>query len=558
MYMKKWISALTLIFLFLSTQISIAGPVTDRIAGYINQTTSLIDVWNRNAETADALTAAAQDSIDSKQFSAIVTLGAQSTTWLAKSVTDTTSWQTLRSTENSECTAIRNDTTNSLDISNAKDACMEFRDALNAAEDSRNAAVQAHAAAITALSNLSSSAVATKARVLVLQTSSMNLLNDLDNDFSSTDAIIVDIEDAIDSKNFAAISLLTARSSTVTAKLAANKLSLLQFKGGEELECTGIKIDVSNAGSKAAKDSCSELLDILNAIQFNQSRLDQEQSRILLKLGQLGSAKTDADKLAADKLAADAKAAADKIAADTKAATDKIAADAKAAADKIAADTKAAADKIAADTKAAADKAAADAAATANRISAEKVAADARIAAEAKAAADKIAAEAKAAADKIAAEAKASADKIAADKVASELEAAQLKLIAEKEAADKVVAAAKAAAEKEAADKEKTEKLIADAKAEAAKIIADANAAAAKVSATPKASPRATPSPSSKVSVKATPTPKSSAKYSPKPTVTPTPTKPSTKKITITCTKGTLTKKVTAVKPICPSGYKKK
>ena len=523
--MKKWISALTLIFLFLSTQISFAGPVTDRIAGFTKQANSLTDVWNRNAETADALTAAAQDSIDSKQFSAIVTLGAQSTTWLAKSVTDTTSWQTLRSTENSECTAIRNDTTNSLDISNAKDACMEFRDALNAAEDSRNAAVQAHAAAVTTLSNLSSSAVATKARVLVLQTSSMNLLNDLDNDFSSTDAIIVDIEDAINSKNFAAISLLTARSSTVTAKLAANKLSLLQFKGSEELECTGIKIDVSNAGSKAAKDSCSELLDILNAIQFNQSRLDQEQSRILLKLGQLGSAKTDADKLAADKLAADAKAAADKIAADTKAA----------------------ADKITADTKAAADKAAADAAATANRISAEKVAADARIAAEAKAAADKIAAEAKA-----------SADKIAADKVASELEAAQLKLIAEKEAADKVVAAAKAAAEKEAADKEKTEKLIADAKAEAAKIIADANAAAAKVSATPKASPRATPSPSSKVSVKATPTPKSSAKYSPKPTVTPTPTKPSTKKITITCTKGTLTKKVTAVKPICPSGYKKK
>jgi len=30
------------------------------------------------------------------------------------------------------------------------------------------------------------------------------------------------------------------------------------------------------------------------------------------------------------------------------------------------------------------------------------------------------------------------------------------------------------------------------------------------------------------------------------------------KKTTITCVKGKLTKKVTAVKPICPSGYKKK
>jgi len=30
------------------------------------------------------------------------------------------------------------------------------------------------------------------------------------------------------------------------------------------------------------------------------------------------------------------------------------------------------------------------------------------------------------------------------------------------------------------------------------------------------------------------------------------------KKKTITCVKGKLTKKVTAVKPVCPSGYKKK
>jgi hypothetical protein len=30
------------------------------------------------------------------------------------------------------------------------------------------------------------------------------------------------------------------------------------------------------------------------------------------------------------------------------------------------------------------------------------------------------------------------------------------------------------------------------------------------------------------------------------------------KKSTITCQKGKLTKKVTAVKPVCPSGYKKK
>ena len=65
------------------------------------------------------------------------------------------------------------------------------------------------------------------------------------------------------------------------------------------------------------------------------------------------------------------------------------------------------------------------------------------------------------------------------------------------------------AVEKAAADKAAADKIIQDAKLEAAKIIADAKAAAIK-------------------------------------------------KITITCVKGKLTKKVTAVKPKCPSGYKVK
>jgi hypothetical protein len=45
------------------------------------------------------------------------------------------------------------------------------------------------------------------------------------------------------------------------------------------------------------------------------------------------------------------------------------------------------------------------------------------------------------------------------------------------------------------------------------------------------------------------------------PTPTPTPTasnKPVIKKVTITCIKGKTSKKVTAVKPKCPAGYKKK
>ncbi|MCX6457066.1 MAG: hypothetical protein NTV90_05635 [Actinobacteria bacterium] len=76
------------------------------------------------------------------------------------------------------------------------------------------------------------------------------------------------------------------------------------------------------------------------------------------------------------------------------------------------------------------------------------------------------------------------------------------------------IAAAKAAADKKIADeKAAADKIIAD-KAAADKVIADKAAAAAKAAAA--------------------------------------------KKITITCVKGKLTKKVTAVKPVCPSGYKKK
>jgi len=59
-----------------------------------------------------------------------------------------------------------------------------------------------------------------------------------------------------------------------------------------------------------------------------------------------------------------------------------------------------------------------------------------------------------------------------------------------------------------------------------------------------------------------TPTPTPTPEPTPTPTVvvTPTPTpKPTVaKKITITCVKGKLVKKVSAIKPACPAGYKKK
>jgi hypothetical protein len=76
-----------------------------------------------------------------------------------------------------------------------------------------------------------------------------------------------------------------------------------------------------------------------------------------------------------------------------------------------------------------------------------------------------------------------------------------------------------------------------------------------------------TPTPTPVATQTATPTPAPTPTPTPTPVVTPTPTptptvvatvKPAAKKTTITCVKGKTSKKVTAVKPKCPAGYKKK
>ncbi len=109
---------------------------------------------------------------------------------------------------------------------------------------------------------------------------------------------------------------------------------------------------------------------------------------------------------------------------------------------------------------------------------------------------------------KVEADAKAAADL----KAKQEADAKAAAEIAKKEADAKAAAeiAKKEADAKAAAEIAAGEKIIADAKAEAARILAAAKAAAAK------------------------------------------------KKVTITCIKGKSVKKVTAVKPVCPKGYKKK
>jgi len=62
-----------------------------------------------------------------------------------------------------------------------------------------------------------------------------------------------------------------------------------------------------------------------------------------------------------------------------------------------------------------------------------------------------------------------------------------------------------------------------------------------------------TSTPTAIPSASATPTPS----VTPSASATPTPTPNVVKKLTIKCVKGKLVKKVTAVKPVCPKGYKK-
>ena len=213
------------------------------------------------------------------------------------------------------------------------------------------------------------------------------------------------------------------------------------------------------------------------------------------KAAAIDAANAAADAALSAAEAADAKTTADKAAAELKA---KQEADAK-----VAAELKAKQD---ADAKAAADlKAKQEAEAKAAAELKAKQEAEAKAAAELKA---KQEAEAKAAAEL---KAKQEADaKAAADKAAAELKA--------KQEAD-----AKAAADKAAADlkaKQEADAKAAADKAAAAKVLAAAAAAAKAKAAKAKAA--------------------------------------AAKKKTITCVKGKLTKKVTAVKPVCPKGYKKK
>lgn len=162
------------------------------------------------------------------------------------------------------------------------------------------------------------------------------------------------------------------------------------------------KVEDLIAKEKALKEA-NERLKLLEKNVAELQKLVEMKNKSLAELQKQAASRQTIDK-AAEKKAAEDKAAAEKKALADKAAAEKKAAEEKAAADKAAAEKKAAADKKAAEDKAAAEKKAAEDKAAAEKKALADKAAEEKAAAEKKAVEDKAAAEKKTAEEKTAAE----------------------------------------------------------------------------------------------------------------------------------------------------------
>jgi hypothetical protein len=164
--MKRLVTALTFVLLiclfqsFPGKESAFAGPITDRIVPFIKQSNSLIDAWNQNAEIADALAVAAENAKESRAFTLLPILNSQLLTLSAKFASDSNSLSTLRAIWSSECTSILNGSNSTPDALSAQDACEEFKDSNNAAEDSQGAARDALAVATKIMQSVADEAAA--------------------------------------------------------------------------------------------------------------------------------------------------------------------------------------------------------------------------------------------------------------------------------------------------------------------------------------------------------------------------------------------------------------
>ena len=164
--MKRLVTALTSVLLiclfqgFPGKESAFAGPITDRIVPFIKQSNSLVDTWNQNAEIADALAVAAENAKESRAFTLLPILNSQLLTLSVKFASDSNSLSTLRAIWSSECTSILNGSNSTPDVLSAQDACKEFADSNNAAEDSQGAARDALAVATKIIQSAADEAAA--------------------------------------------------------------------------------------------------------------------------------------------------------------------------------------------------------------------------------------------------------------------------------------------------------------------------------------------------------------------------------------------------------------
>ncbi len=392
--------------------VSLKTSLTKIVDG-INSSNNLTDALNALTDSSDSLNASIEDATDSQSLALSRVFSSEFTSIEDKMSVNSKALNQLRLIEESVCLEIENLTSNSDEYNAAMDACAEFKDALNYAEDSYFATEEALNLAAEQLIRYESSKIPklSLTQIFTYTDRSNRLLENLSALTISTEAISAKIGDSIVARSFSG-------AITYSQQISNLKSALQQYSQElDDLLATNASCDFiyanesntleSNTAIRACTDFNDVVIDTISEFgDASSGTLDAEAQFAKFETAQAADPKAVADaKAAADlkaKQEADAKAAADlkaKQEADAKAAADlkaKQEADAKAAAAlraQLEADAKAAADlkaKQEADAKAAAEKAAADLKA--------KQDADTKAAA-AKAAADKAAA-AKAAAAK--------------------------------------------------------------------------------------------------------------------------------------------------------------
>jgi len=320
-----------------------------QVGSYTDRGNALVDGLNVHIELLDALNSATQDALDAESFSLLPSLTAQLSTLDSKLLMHSQNLDELNSIEDSVCSIINSDTSNSVESQNLQDSCAEFKDTVAAASDAFYAAEFSTDDVRGWLSYLQAEKAA----------ADLNVKQDAD----AKAAAALKAKQEADAK--AAADLKAKQEAD--AKAAAD----LKAKQEADAKAAAALKAKQEADAKAAADLKAKQEADAKAAADLRAKLEAD-SKAAAEL----RAKLEADiKAAADlraKQEADTKAAAEKAAADQRA---KQEADTKAAAEKAAADLRA---KQEADTKAAAAKAAADKAAAAKAAAAKAAAAKAK------------------------------------------------------------------------------------------------------------------------------------------------------------------------------------